>query len=282
MEQDTVMGREPGVAGEPGENGDGRVAKCQIFHDNFANRKSYNLPKADLIIADPPYNLGADFNGSRREWYVGGDIKNGEDKTKARRAAFPTDYNFNLAELIFHISRMLKKEEAGKPVPSALVFCAFQQAHEIIELAKAEGLKKAQVLYFVKPTSAAVLKANQKACSAMEIGLLLYRDRLPYFNNIDPEDGARHMILDHFDFIRDKKSEYPKIHPTQKPVALYAWIYAHFAKPGDKILDTHLGSGSSRIAAYDAGLDFVGYELDRDYYEAQEKRFAAHVRASKL
>ena len=64
-----------------------------------------------------------------------------------------------------------------------------------------------------------------------------------------------------------------KIHPTQKPVALYAWIFRRYAKPGDKILDTHLGSGSSRIAAWDAGLDFVGCEIDKDYFEAQEKRF---------
>lgn len=69
-----------------------------------------------------------------------------------------------------------------------------------------------------------------------------------------------------------------RIHPTQKPIALYAWIYALFAKPGDKILDTHLGSGSSRIAAYEAGLDFTGYEIDGDYFEAQERRFAAYVR----
>ena len=67
-----------------------------------------------------------------------------------------------------------------------------------------------------------------------------------------------------------------KIHPTQKPVELYAWIYSEFAKPGDKILDTHLGSGSSRIAAYDAGLDFVGYEIDEEYFRKQEERFAAH------
>ena len=69
-----------------------------------------------------------------------------------------------------------------------------------------------------------------------------------------------------------------RIHPTQKPIALYAWIFERFAKPGDKILDTHLGSGSSRIAAYDAGLDFTGYEIDGDYFEAQERRFAAYVR----
>jgi site-specific DNA-methyltransferase (adenine-specific) len=64
-----------------------------------------------------------------------------------------------------------------------------------------------------------------------------------------------------------------KFHPTQKPVKLYDWIFKNYAKPTDKILDTHLGSGSSRIAAYKSGLSFVGIELDKDYFEAQEKRF---------
>lgn len=68
-----------------------------------------------------------------------------------------------------------------------------------------------------------------------------------------------------------------RIHPTQKPVALYTWIFNRYAKPGDKILDTHLGSGSSRIAAYDMGLDFAGCELDPDYFAAQEKRFADYT-----
>ncbi len=73
-----------------------------------------------------------------------------------------------------------------------------------------------------------------------------------------------------------------RIHPCEKPFALYRWIYQRYAKPGDKILDTHLGSGSSRIAAYDAGLDFVGCEIDRDYFEAQEKRFEAHTAQQSL
>jgi site-specific DNA-methyltransferase (adenine-specific) len=64
-----------------------------------------------------------------------------------------------------------------------------------------------------------------------------------------------------------------KIHPTQKPVKLYDWIFANYAKEGDKILDTHVGSGSSRIAAHRAGLDFIGSELDPDYWAAQEKRY---------
>ena len=68
-----------------------------------------------------------------------------------------------------------------------------------------------------------------------------------------------------------------RFHPTQKPVALYEWVYKHFAKQGDKIVDTHLGSGSSRIAAYDAGLDFVGYEIDETYFRLQEERFERHT-----
>lgn len=68
-----------------------------------------------------------------------------------------------------------------------------------------------------------------------------------------------------------------RFHPTQKPPELYAWIYRHFAKKGDKILDTHLGSGSSRIAAWDAGLEFTGYEIDKQYFDKQEERFARHT-----
>lgn len=73
-----------------------------------------------------------------------------------------------------------------------------------------------------------------------------------------------------------------RFHPTQKPIDLYRWIFANYAKKGDKILDTHLGSGSSRIAAYDAGLDFVGCEIDKFYFDKQEERFAAHTAQTSL
>lgn len=68
-----------------------------------------------------------------------------------------------------------------------------------------------------------------------------------------------------------------RIHPTQKPVVLYRWLLKNYAESGMKILDTHLGSGSSRIAAHDMGFDFWGYELDTDYFKAQEKRFLQHT-----
>ena len=73
-----------------------------------------------------------------------------------------------------------------------------------------------------------------------------------------------------------------KIHPTQKPIKLYDWILMNYAKQGDKILDTHLGSGSSRIAAYRNGFDFVGFEIDKDYFEAQEKRFKTELMQPRL
>jgi site-specific DNA-methyltransferase (adenine-specific) len=73
-----------------------------------------------------------------------------------------------------------------------------------------------------------------------------------------------------------------RIHPTQKPVSLYTWLLKNYAKPGDKILDTHLGSGSSRIAAYDMGFDFYGWEIDKDYFEAMEKRFSNHIKQLNL
>lgn len=71
----------------------------------------------------------------------------------------------------------------------------------------------------------------------------------------------------------DMKNKEERIHPTQKPVALYRWLLLNYAKPGDRILDTHLGSGSSAIAAHQMGFDFVGCELDKDYHAAAVKRF---------
>ena len=68
-----------------------------------------------------------------------------------------------------------------------------------------------------------------------------------------------------------------RFHPTQKPIELYDWIFYHYAQKGDKVLDTHLGSGSGGIAAYEAGLDFIGFEIDPEYYRAQEERFQEHI-----
>jgi site-specific DNA-methyltransferase (adenine-specific) len=73
-----------------------------------------------------------------------------------------------------------------------------------------------------------------------------------------------------------------RIHPTQKPIKLYEWLLMNYSKEGDKILDTHLGSGSSRIAAYNLGFYFTACELDTEYFEAQEKRFQQHIAQQRL
>ena len=80
----------------------------------------------------------------------------------------------------------------------------------------------------------------------------------------------------------DMKNKEERFHPTQKPKALYDWIFKNYAKEGMKILDTHLGSGSSRLAAWDAGLDFTGYEIDKYYFDKQEERFATYIAQTSL
>jgi site-specific DNA-methyltransferase (adenine-specific) len=76
---------------------------------------------------------------------------------------------------------------------------------------------------------------------------------------------------------QNMKQKEIRIHPTQKPVALYKWLLKNYAKPGDRILDTHLGSGSSAIAAYDMGFEFEGYEIDAEYFEAARDRYERHI-----
>ncbi len=88
---------------------------------------------------------------------------------------------------------------------------------------------------------------------------------------------AWHGMIQH-----DMKNKEYRIHPTQKPVKLYEWIFKNYAEEGQKILDTHLGSGSSRIAAYNYKMDFTGYEIDKDYFEASEKRFQNHIAQLKI
>ena len=81
---------------------------------------------------------------------------------------------------------------------------------------------------------------------------------------------------------QNMKHKEKRIHPTQKPVALYKWLLKNYANSGDKILDTHVGSGSSRIACHEMGFDFTGYEIDKDYWQAQEDRFYHATRQKNL
>ncbi len=128
--------------------------------------------------------------------------------------------------------------------------------------------------------------ANYYNCFNGRGGSIIWDKCVPRESNMSVCEIASYSRLARVDYVqipwRNILRNEVTIHECQKPVALYKWLCTNYAKPGDTILDTHLGSGSSRIAAYDLGFDFTGYELDKDYFEAQEKRFADHIAQPKL
>lgn len=172
--------------------------KIELYHDNFQNFKRYNIPKAQLVIADIPYNIGVDAYASN-----------------------PMKY----------------------------------------------GFEKSYPLFFTKNYSAQVLKANMKIVGATEFAVVLYRDKLPKFRNIGP-DGNKHMVFNWFPWERDNRKEYPKIHPTQKPVGVLKRLIEIFTDPGDVVIDPVAGSGTTLRAAYELGRNAYGFEVDKNFYIA--------------
>ena len=240
--------------------------KCQLFHDNFQNYKRYNIPKAQLVIADIPYNLGVKAYASNPMWYIGGDNKNGESK-HAAAAFFNGDGDFNLNEYFHFCGKLLKKEpkERGK-APCMIVFCSFEQAMDLVEIGKKHGYMHYIPLVFCKNYSAQVLKANMKIVGATEYAVVMYRDKLPKFNNIG-DDGKGHMVFNWFEWKRDNR-EYPKIHPTQKPVTVLKRMIEIFTDPGDVVIDPCAGSGSTLRAAWEMGRNSYGFEVSRKFCDA--------------
>lgn len=166
--------------------------KTLLINDNFQNYKRYGIPKAQLVIADIPYNIGVNAYGSNPEWYIGGDNKNGES------------------------------DKAGK--------------------------------------------ANMKIVGATEYALILYRDKLPKFNN----HGK--MVYNWMEFERDSRKNYPKIHPTQKPVAVLKKLIMLFADPGDVVIDPCAGSGATLRACMELDRSCYGFEISKKMCrEAEEK-----------
>lgn len=234
--------------------------KTKLYHDNFQNFKRYGIPRAQLVIADVPYNLGANAYASSTEWYNGGDNRNGESK-KAAKPFFNGDGDFNLVEYFHFCSKLLKKEpkERGQ-APCMIIFCAFQQMQLIIDTAAKYGFKHYIPLVFVKNYSAQVLKANMKVVGATEYALVLYRDKLPKFRN------GGHMVFNWFEWKRDGK-EYPKIHPTQKPISVLKRLIEIFTDEGDVVIDPCAGSGSTLRAAMEIGRNSYGFEVSSKFYK---------------
>jgi site-specific DNA-methyltransferase (adenine-specific) len=241
-----------------------KVEAPQLYNDHFQNFKRYNIPKAQLIIADIPYNIGKDAYGSNPSWYIDGDNKNGQSEL-AGKEFFDTDKDFRITEFLHFCSTMMIKEpkETGKS-PCMIVFCAFEQQFELIEKAKKYGLNRYINLIFRKNFSAQVLKANMRVVGNCEYAILLYRDKLPKFNN----NGK--MVFNCIDWQKDSLT--PKIHPTQKPVQLLEGLIRLFTDKGDVVIDPCAGSGTTLLAASQLDRRSYGFEIKKNFCkEAKEK-----------
>lgn len=248
--------------------------KTELFNDNFQNYKRYNIPKAQLVIADIPYNLGVNAYASSTSWYIDGDNKKGESK-KAGKQFFYTDSNFNIAEYMHFCSRLLIKEpkEKGK-APAMIVFCSFQQMQTVIEYGKKHGFENNYPLFFIKKSSGQALKANMRILGATEYAVVLFRDKLPKFNNGrqigedgKPIRGTGKMVLNWFMWERDSKKDYPKIHPTQKPVNLLKQLIEIFTDEGDVVIDPCAGSGTTLRACMELNRNSYGFEVSKEFYK---------------
>ena len=240
--------------------------KCELYNDSMQSWKCYPIQKAQLIIADVPYCVGNNFYGSNPMWYNGGDNKNGESKL-AGKAAFASDFNFNLYEYFHFCSRLMKKEDTKKITrgrssdsPCMIVFCSFEQIQTLTDAAKKHGFVNSIPLVFVKNYSPQVLKANMRIVGATEYAILFYRDRLPKFRN----DGK--MVFNWFQWERDGK-DVPKIHPAQKPVKLLKRLIEIFTDEGDVVIDPCFGSGATARACMETKRNFYGFEINKEFYK---------------
>lgn len=189
------------------------------------------------------------------------------------KSFFDTDKNFKPAEFMHFCSQMLIKEpkESGK-APCMILFCAFEQLHYYIELGERYGFKHYIPLVFRKKFSAQVLKANMKVVGNCEYGLILYRDKLPKFNN----DG--HMVFNCFEWPSDNNT--PKVHPTQKPVKLLERLVEIFTDKNDVVIDPCAGSGSTLLAAANLDRRAYGFEIKKNFFKAAREKVLTQVQKS--
>lgn len=247
---------------------------AEIYRDHFQNFKRYSIPKAQLVIADIPYNLANNAYASNPSWYKDGNNKNGESEL-AGKSFFDTDKDFNVAEFFHFCSSMIIKEpkERGK-AGCMIIFCEFEQQFALIGLAKKHGFNNYINLVFRKNFSAQVLKANMRVVGNCEYGMIFYRDKLPKFNN----NGK--MIFNCMEWNKDTNSE--KLHPTQKPIAVLSNLIQIFTDEGDVVIDPVAGSGSTLIAAHNLNRKAYGFEIKNNFYKAAKKWIESNQEIGRL
>jgi site-specific DNA-methyltransferase (adenine-specific) len=244
----------------------------KLYRDHFQNYKRYGIEKAQLVIADIPFNIGINAYASNPSWYVGGDNKKGESRL-AGKGFFDTDKDFRVAEFMHFANTMLKKEPKNKNEAGCMiVFCEFEQQFMLIQKGREYGFPNYINLVFRKNYSAQVLKANMKVVGNCEYAVLLYRDKLPKFR------GGGKMVFNCIDVLRDTKT--PKIHPTQKSIQTLRRLIEIFTDPGDVVIDPCAGSGVTLLAAAELGRKAYGFEIKKEYVDGFYNKLADNVQTT--
>ena len=209
------------------------MERIALYNDSFQNWKSHDIQKAQLILTDIPYQLGANMYGSNPLWYKGGDNSNGESKL-AGKQAFDTDSKegFRIAEFFHFCSKLLKKEPKEKNDAGCMIlFCAFEQIEELKYWAK-----------------------------EYETAILFYRDKLPKFRN----NGRMEFLCQPW----TEDRETPKVHPTQKPVPLLEHLISLYTDIDDVVIDCCAGSGTTLLACANLERRAYGFEVKREFVNA--------------
>jgi len=236
-----------------------RKVKVELFNDHLQNFKKYGIPRAQLVIADIPYNLGNNAYASNPAWYKDGDNKQGESNL-AGKSFFDTDKNFNINEFFHFCSKLIIPEpkEKGK-AGCMIIFCEFEQQFALIDIARKYGFANYINLVFRKNFSAQVLKANMRVVGNCEYAMLFYREKLPKFNN----NGK--MVFNCIDWQKDSKTT--KIHPTQKPLNVLKNLIQVFTDEGDVVIDPVAGSANTLRASYELNRPSYGFEIKKNFYK---------------
>lgn len=209
--------------------------------DCMVGMREYPNKYFDLAVVDPPY-----FSGPERRAYYGSNVST----TRVQRTYYPVTKSWDVPSLKY-----------------------FKELFRISERWIVWGCNYYDIVF---PSHGRIIwdKCNgSSSFSDCEIAATNCHESVRLFRYLWNGMLQGKSIKEGYIQQGDKRKNEVRIHPTQKPMNLYRWVYQKYAKPGYKILDTHVGSGTSRRAAYEAGLDFIGYEIDPVYFRRQEEAY---------
>lgn len=220
-----------------------KTIKSEVFNmDCIEGMKQYPDKHFELAIVDPPYGINADKAQNKA---AESRIK-AQGKSKAGRGW-----------------KQYKQTEWDNDIPNEIYW------NELFRVSKNQIVWGGNYMTeFLKPSMGWIFWDKGQRDFSLADGELAWSSF---------DKAIRVFDMSRGEALAKNNEEGGRFHPTQKPTKLYKWILQNYANQGDKILDTHLGSGSSRIAAYDMDFEFTGFELDKDYFEASEKRFQQHI-----